>query len=65
MGVGRVRFGFQFFPDVVESQKPPAAYYDDAMRLISYCDVYGYSHVRTVEHYFIIGGDTVQARLCF
>ena len=60
-----MRFGFQFFPDVVESQKSPAAYYDDAMRLISYCDVYGYSHVRTVEHYFHYWGGYSPSPLMF
>lgn len=47
-----MRFGFQFFPDLREDVKPPTEYYEEAMRLVDLCDEYGYSHVRTVEHYF-------------
>jgi alkanesulfonate monooxygenase SsuD/methylene tetrahydromethanopterin reductase-like flavin-dependent oxidoreductase (luciferase family) len=47
-----VQFGMQFFPDTPENLKSPTDYYADAIRLISLCDEYGYSHVRTVEHYF-------------
>lgn len=47
-----MQFGMQFFPDVFERDKSPAQYYQEAMRLIAHCDTYGYSHVRTVEHYF-------------
>ena len=39
-----MQFGMQFFPDVREEDKSPADYYGDAMRLISLCDSYGYSH---------------------
>ena len=60
-----MRFGMQFFPDVTETQKAPAAYYSDAMRLISYCDTYGYSHVRTVEHYFHYWGGYTPSPLMF
>ena len=42
----------QFFPDVGEEQKPGAQYFDEALRLVELCDVYNYTHVRTVEHYF-------------
>ena len=35
------------------------------MRLISYCDVYGYSHVRTVEHYFHYWGGYSPSPLMF
>ncbi len=47
-----LRFGIQFFPDQREDKKSPVQYYDEAMHLIGLCDEYGYSHVRTVEHYF-------------
>ena len=47
-----MKFGFQFFPDIREDVKPPRQYYHEAMRLIGLCDEYGFSHVRTVEHYF-------------
>jgi alkanesulfonate monooxygenase SsuD/methylene tetrahydromethanopterin reductase-like flavin-dependent oxidoreductase (luciferase family) len=60
-----VQFGMQFFPDVSEREKSPAAYYMDAMRLVEYCDVYGYSHVRTVEHYFHYWGGYSPSPLMF
>ena len=47
-----MRFGMQFFPDIPEAVKPAAQYYDEAMHLVGLCDQYGYSHIRTVEHYF-------------
>jgi len=51
-----MEFGMQFFPDVKPSEKSGAQYFDEALRLVEWCDVYGYSHVRTVEHYFFHWG---------
>jgi alkanesulfonate monooxygenase SsuD/methylene tetrahydromethanopterin reductase-like flavin-dependent oxidoreductase (luciferase family) len=42
----------QFFPDVRPSEKSAAQYFDESLRLVDWCDPYGYSHVRIVEHYF-------------
>lgn len=47
-----MQFGMQFFPDVTPDQKSAAQYFDESLRLVDWCDVYGYSHVRIVEHYF-------------
>lgn len=47
-----MEFGMQFFPDVGEAQKSGAQYFDEALRLVELCDLYHYTHVRTVEHYF-------------
>lgn len=47
-----MEFGMQFFPDVGPDQKSGQQYYDECLRLTDYADVYGYTHVRTVEHYF-------------
>ena len=47
-----MEFGLQFFPDVGPDQKSGAAYFDECLRLTDLCDEYGYTHVRTVEHYF-------------
>ena len=47
-----MEFGLQFFPDVGPEQKSGAQYFDECLRLIDLCDEYGYTHVRTVEHYF-------------
>lgn len=47
-----MEFGIQFFPDVRPAQKSAAQYFDEALRLVEYCDPLGYTHVRIVEHYF-------------
>ncbi len=47
-----MQFGMQFFPDVSPARRTARQYFDEALRLIDLCDVYGYSHVRIVEHYF-------------
>jgi alkanesulfonate monooxygenase SsuD/methylene tetrahydromethanopterin reductase-like flavin-dependent oxidoreductase (luciferase family) len=45
-------FGIQFFPDVGPAEKSAQAYWHDALALVGACDDLGYTHVRTVEHYF-------------
>ena len=47
-----MEFGIQFFPDVGPEEKSGADYWREALELVSLCDELGYSHVRTVEHYF-------------
>ena len=47
-----MEFGMQFFPAVGPKEKSGQQYFDECLRLTDYADVYGYSHVRTVEHYF-------------
>ena len=47
-----MEFGIQFFPDIGPKVKSAQAYWDDALRLCEHFDALGYSHVRTVEHYF-------------
>ncbi len=47
-----MEFGLQFFPDVGPSEKSAMDYFNDSLRLCELCDAYGYTHVRTVEHYF-------------
>ena len=47
-----MEFGIQFFPDVGPEDKPAHVYFDECMRLCELCDPYGYTHIRTVEHYF-------------
>jgi alkanesulfonate monooxygenase SsuD/methylene tetrahydromethanopterin reductase-like flavin-dependent oxidoreductase (luciferase family) len=47
-----MEFGIQFFPDVGPAEKSGEAYWQDALALVDLCDELGYSHVRTVEHYF-------------
>jgi len=47
-----MEFGIQFFPDVGPEDKPANIYFDECMRLCELCDQYGYTHIRTVEHYF-------------
>jgi len=47
-----MEFGVQFFPNVDITEKPGAKYYDECLRLCELIDPYGYTHIRTVEHYF-------------
>ena len=47
-----MEFGIQFFPDVGPAEKSAEAYWTDALALVGECDGLGYTHVRTVEHYF-------------
>jgi alkanesulfonate monooxygenase SsuD/methylene tetrahydromethanopterin reductase-like flavin-dependent oxidoreductase (luciferase family) len=47
-----VPFGINFFPSVRPTQKSAEQYFDEALRLSVLADELGYSHVRTVEHYF-------------
>ena len=47
-----MEFGMSFFPDVKPAEKSARQYFDESLRLVDWCDVYGYSHVRIVEHYF-------------
>src|ERR1700733_291593 len=54
-----MEFGMQFFPCVGPEQKSGAQYFDECLRLVEFCDRYGWGHVRTVEHYFrAYGGST-------
>jgi alkanesulfonate monooxygenase SsuD/methylene tetrahydromethanopterin reductase-like flavin-dependent oxidoreductase (luciferase family) len=47
-----MQVGIQFFPDVGPDVKSARDYWQEALSLVALCDQYGYSHVRTVEHYF-------------
>ena len=47
-----MEFGIQFFPDIGPDEKAADVYFDESLRLVELCDDYGYTHVRTVEHYF-------------
>src|ERR1700722_14650130 len=47
-----MQVGIQFFPDVGPEVKSARDYWQEALTLVGLCDRYGYTHVRTVEHYF-------------
>jgi len=47
-----MEFGVQFFPCVAPDQKPGRQYFDESLRLVDLIDDCGFTHVRTVEHYF-------------
>ena len=47
-----MEFGIQFFPAVGPQQKSALQYLDESLRLCELFDEYGYTNVRTVEHYF-------------
>jgi len=47
-----MEFGISFFPNVGPDEKSGEAYWGEALDLVGICDELGYTHVRTVEHYF-------------
>lgn len=47
-----MEFGMQFFPNVGPQEKSAQQYFDESLRLCEIADPYGYTHIRTVEHYF-------------
>ena len=47
-----MEFGMQFFPCVGPNQKSGEQYFNECLRLTEYADVFGYTHIRIVEHYF-------------
>jgi alkanesulfonate monooxygenase SsuD/methylene tetrahydromethanopterin reductase-like flavin-dependent oxidoreductase (luciferase family) len=47
-----MEFGISFFPNVGPEDKSAMEYWDEALQLVDLCDPLGYTHVRTVEHYF-------------
>lgn len=51
-----MRVGINFFPAVSPSEKSPAEYYKESLELALRADTLGFSHVRTVEHYFFAWG---------
>jgi len=47
-----MEFGVQFIPDVKPTEKPADVYFEEALRLCEDAEALGFTHVRTVEHYF-------------
>src|SRR5713101_7841661 len=47
-----MEFGFNFFPDVSPQVKSGQQYFREALNWVELGERYGYTHVRTVEHYF-------------
>lgn len=47
-----MEFGLQFFPDIGPEEKSAQRYWNECLELVGLCDELGYTHVRTVEHYF-------------
>ncbi len=47
-----MRFGVQFFPAVDHTDKSAADYYTESLAIAEEAERLGYSHARTVEHYF-------------
>jgi alkanesulfonate monooxygenase SsuD/methylene tetrahydromethanopterin reductase-like flavin-dependent oxidoreductase (luciferase family) len=52
MSAANVPFGINFFSTVRQDQKAAEIYFDEALRLSVLAEELGFSHVRTVEHYF-------------
>ncbi|MEX2128533.1 MAG: LLM class flavin-dependent oxidoreductase [Xanthobacteraceae bacterium] len=47
-----MQFGVQFFPVVTASEKPADVYFAESLALAEEAERLGYTHARTVEHYF-------------
>ena len=47
-----MQFGLQFFPDVSPKEKSARDYFHECLDIAEEADRLGYTHVRTVEHYF-------------
>lgn len=60
-----MQFGMQFFPDMTPDKKTAQQYYDESLRLVELCDHCGFTHVRTVEHYFHRWGGYTPSPLVF
>ena len=60
-----MEFGVQFFPSIGPETKSGAQYFSECLSLSDLVDVYGYSHVRTVEHYFLAYGGYSPAPMVF
>jgi alkanesulfonate monooxygenase SsuD/methylene tetrahydromethanopterin reductase-like flavin-dependent oxidoreductase (luciferase family) len=52
VGTMTTAFGINFFSTVRTEQKSAQQYFDEALRLSELAEELGFSHVRTVEHYF-------------
>ncbi len=60
-----MEYGINFFPTVQLSQNSGEQYYDEALRLSVAADELGFSHVRTVEHYFQPYGGMMPSPIVF
>jgi alkanesulfonate monooxygenase SsuD/methylene tetrahydromethanopterin reductase-like flavin-dependent oxidoreductase (luciferase family) len=47
-----VQFGVQFFPSVGPSEKSGATYFAESLAIAEQAEQLGFTHARTVEHYF-------------
>jgi alkanesulfonate monooxygenase SsuD/methylene tetrahydromethanopterin reductase-like flavin-dependent oxidoreductase (luciferase family) len=47
-----MQFGVQFFPNFKPQDKTPADYFAESLAIAEKADALGYSHARSVEHYF-------------
>src|SRR3984885_16348220 len=47
-----MQFGVQFFPSVAPEDKSANDYFDECLAIAEEAETLGYSHARTVEHYF-------------
>src|SRR5262249_59023101 len=57
-----MQFGVQFFPAVDHTDKSAADYYAESLAIAQEAETSGFTHARTVEHYFTrYGGDSPHA----
>jgi len=50
--MNRMQFGVQFFPNFRPSDKDAAEYFAECLAIAEEADALGYTHARSVEHYF-------------
>jgi alkanesulfonate monooxygenase SsuD/methylene tetrahydromethanopterin reductase-like flavin-dependent oxidoreductase (luciferase family) len=51
-GVSAMQFGVQFFPAVDHNDKSAAEYFSESLTIAEEAERLGFTHARTVEHYF-------------
>src|SRR6202171_5579076 len=47
-----MQFGVQFFPSVSPDEKSAACYFAESLAIAEESEALGFTHARTVEHYF-------------
>ena len=47
-----MQFGVQFFPNFQPKDKSPKDYFAESLAIAEEAEALGYSHARSVEHYF-------------
>ena len=60
-----MEFGIQFFPAVGPKEKDAARYFEECLVMAEQAEALGFTHARTVEHYFNLTAATARTRSSF